>query len=87
MILRGTASINGQGHLEIGGMDTEQLVEKYGTPLMVYDVALIKERARMFLRVVNQKGVVGRAFYATKAFNKTALLKLLAQEGMGFDVV
>ena len=87
MILRGTASINGQGHLEIGGMDTEQLVEKYGTPLMVYDVALIKERARMFLRVVNQKGVVGRAFYATKALNTTALLQLLAQEGMGFDVV
>ena len=87
MILRGTASINGQGHLEIGGMDTEQLVEKYGTPLMVYDVALIKERARMFLRVVNQKGVVGRVFYATKALNTTALLQLLAQEGMGFDVV
>lgn len=87
VILRGTASINGQGHLEIGGIDTEKLVEKYGSPLMVYDVALIKERARMFLRVVNQKGVKGRAFYASKAFNTTALLQLLAKEGMCFDVV
>lgn len=86
-MLRGTASINGQGHLEIGGVDTENLVAKYGTPLMVYDVALIKERARMFLRVVNQKGVKGRAFYASKAFNTTALLQLLSKEGMGFDVV
>ena len=86
-MLRGTASINGQGHLEIGGVDTENLVAKYGTPLMVYDVALIKERARMFLRVVNQKGVKGRAFYASKAFNTTALLQLLSKEGMGFYVV
>lgn len=86
-MLRGTASINGQGHLEIGGVDTENLVEKYGTPVMVYDVALIKERARMFLRVINQKGVKGRAFYASKAFNTTALLQLLTKEGMGFDVV
>ena len=27
-----------EGHLEIGGVDTVELVEEFGTPLYVYDV-------------------------------------------------
>lgn len=48
----GTMRVNEVGHLEIGGVDTLKLAQKYGTPLYVYDVALIKERARGFKKNV-----------------------------------
>ena len=35
-------------HLTIGGVDTVELVKQYGTPLFVYDTALIRKRARGF---------------------------------------
>lgn len=46
MFLHGTSRINKQGHLEIGGVDTVELASNFGTPLYVYDVALIRQRAR-----------------------------------------
>lgn len=46
MILHGTMKVNEQGHLEIGGCDTVQLATDFGTPLIVYDVRLIRQRAR-----------------------------------------
>ena len=42
----GTATINDIGNLEIGGVDAVELAQEYGTPLYVYDVALIRERAK-----------------------------------------
>ena len=41
-------AVNDKGHLEIGGVDTVELVKEFGTPVYVYDVALIRERARSF---------------------------------------
>ncbi len=46
--MHGTMRINERGHLEIGGVDTIELARTYGTPLYIYDVALIRERARAF---------------------------------------
>lgn len=44
MYLHGTSQINVQGHLEIGGVDTVALAKEQGTPLFVYDVALIRKK-------------------------------------------
>ena len=48
MHLYGTQSVNNLGHLTIGGVDTVDLAHIYGTPLLVYDIALFKERAVAF---------------------------------------
>lgn len=48
LYLHGTCRQNELGHLEIGGVDAVSLAETYGTPLYVYDVALIRERAKAF---------------------------------------
>ncbi len=83
----GTTKINDRGHLEIGGVDTIELVEKYGTPLYVYDVAFIRQRARLFKQSFEKQNVKGQVAYASKAFSSIAMYQLMKEEGLSLDVV
>lgn len=85
--LFGTSKINQTNHLEIGGVDTTELVKEYGTPLYVYDVALIRERARGFKKTFEELGVGHKVAYASKAFSCLAIYQLAAEEGLSVDVV
>lgn len=87
MEFHGTAKSNRLGHLEIGGVDTVQLTEKYGTPLYVYDVALIRERARAFKKTFDNAGITAQVAYASKAFSTVAMVQLAAEENLSLDVV
>ena len=87
MHLYGTQQVNSQGHLTIGGVDTLTLAQQYGTPLFVYDVALIRERAQGFVNTFKKLGVTAQVAYASKAFSSIAMYQLAAQEGMSIDVV
>lgn len=87
MYLYGTSKINNLGHLEIGGVDTTELAAKYGTPLYVYDVALIRERARGFKETFEKLGVKAQVAYASKAFSSIAMIQLAEEEGLSLDVV
>ena len=87
MYLYGTGRVNEQGHLEVGGKDTVALAEKYGTPLYVYDVALIRERARGFKDTFKRLGVSSQVAYASKAFSSIAMIQLADEEGLSLDVV
>ena len=46
MYYYGTTAVNDKGHLEIGGVDTVDIVKEFGTPVYVYDIALIRQRAQ-----------------------------------------
>ncbi|RHW41194.1 diaminopimelate decarboxylase [Neobacillus notoginsengisoli] len=83
----GTIGVNQAGNLEIGGLDAIELAEEYGTPLYVYDVALIRERARGFKREFDEQGVKAQVAYASKAFSTIAMIQLAAEEGLSLDVV
>ncbi|SFC43632.1 diaminopimelate decarboxylase [Bacillus sp. OV322] len=87
MQLNGTGSVNDRGHLEIGGVDTIELAEKFGTPLYVYDVAMIRERARGFKRTFDKLGIRAQVAYASKAFSTIAMIQLAEEEGLSLDVV
>ena len=87
MEFQGTAKVNRLGHLEIGGVDTVRLAEKYGTPLYVYDVALIRKRARSFKRAFEKAGITAQVAYASKAFSTVAMVQLADEEGLSLDVV
>jgi diaminopimelate decarboxylase len=63
----------------------EQLARRYGTPLYVYSAGHIRERVRLFQRAFDR--VPHMLCYAVKANPALAVLKLLAGEGSGFDVV
>jgi diaminopimelate decarboxylase len=70
------------GVLALDGLPVTDLAERFGTPLVVYAEAALRERARMFKRAAPDALVV----YGTKAFPNVALMRLLAEEGLGADV-
>lgn len=87
MYLSGTTCVNNHGHLEIGGVDAVDLANQYGTPLYVYDVALIRERARGFKKTFEEAQVPAQVAYASKAFSTIAMVQLAEEEGLSLDVV
>ncbi|MEH6990916.1 diaminopimelate decarboxylase [Cytobacillus firmus] len=87
MFFHGTMKANDKGHLEIGGMDTVELASQFGTPLYVYDVALIRERARGFKETFEKLGIEAQVAYASKAFSTVAMVQLVDEEGLSLDVV
>src|SRR5205807_6655490 len=79
-----TYRVNARGHLEIGGCDLADLAAAHGTPLFVYDEATIRQRAAEF---VSAMGEAGRVLYSAKAFASPGFLRVVAEEGLGADVV
>ncbi|MGY4690182.1 diaminopimelate decarboxylase [Salibacterium sp. K-3] len=87
MYLHGTSRINNHGRLEIGGVDTVHLAGEYGTPVYVYDVALMRERAQGFQKAFEEAAVPYQVAYASKAFSCIAMVQLAAELGLSLDVV
>jgi len=66
----------------IGGVRASALADELGTPVVVYCEETIRARARDYRAAAPDALVV----YGTKAFPNVALLRLLAEEGLGADV-
>jgi diaminopimelate decarboxylase len=82
-----TASINASGHLEIGGRDVVDLAREHGTPLYVFDEADLRSRCQEFRREMESRLPAATVLYAGKAFLTRAIARLVAEEGLGLDVV
>jgi len=70
------------GQLSIGGIAASRLAEEHGTPLVVYCEETIRAQARAYRAAAPGASIV----YGTKAFANVALLRVLAEEGVGADV-
>src|SRR6185436_3845081 len=71
--------------LHIGNISTEDLAARFGTPLYVYDAAVIR---RQMERVGSAfSGLPLRAFYAMKANSNLTILRMLREQGFGCDAV
>lgn len=73
--------------LQIGGVSCRSLADEFGTPLYVYDEAKIVSQAKDAMSAFASGKFDTEVVYASKAFSCVALFKLLAAEGIGFDVV
>ena len=78
--------VNDRGHLEVGGCDAVELAAEFGTPAYVYVDADIRSRARAYLDAFRARTDDFEVIYASKAAPITAILRLLADEGLGVDV-
>ncbi|OEF98489.1 diaminopimelate decarboxylase [Desulfuribacillus alkaliarsenatis] len=87
MYLHGTSKINDKGHLEIGGCDTVELAREFGTPLYVFDEALIRQQIQKYHEAFQKSGLKYQVAYASKAFSTVAMYKLANQEKMSLEVV
>jgi diaminopimelate decarboxylase len=70
------------GALSLGGITAAELLRVHGSPLVVYDEATLRAEARAYRAAAPDAFVC----YGTKAFPSLALLRLLAEEGIGADV-
>lgn len=61
-----------------------QIAEEFGTPIYIYDEAGIRRTARSLLKAFNWSNGY-KNFFAVKAAPTPAILKVLHNEGMGFD--
>jgi diaminopimelate decarboxylase len=71
--------------LHCEGVALPKLAERYGTPLYVYSQTAIRERLAAFQRAF--RSVSHTICYSVKANSNLSILRLLAREGCGFDVV
>jgi diaminopimelate decarboxylase len=73
---------NGDGALEVGGVDLRDLVAEHGSPAYVLDEADFRSRARAFKEGFKDFDV----YYAGKAFLCTAVVRWVMEEGLKLDV-
>ena len=86
-ILPVTAGVNTAGHLMLGGCDAVALAQEYGTPLYVFDEETLRGQCRAFTGAFARRYPPTMVAYAAKAYAGPALLRLVAEEGLGLDVV
>ena len=73
------------GALMCGSVPLARLAEEFGTPLYVYAADQVLERGVLFQRAFAE--VPHTVCYAVKANSSLALMRLLAKQGCGFDIV
>jgi diaminopimelate decarboxylase len=76
-------TLNAAGHIEVGGCDLVDLAREVGTPAYIVAEDDLRARAREFRAAF---GADVHLSFATKAFPCTAVLRVLAEEGIGADV-
>ena len=76
------------GELCLANIPLRSLAEKYGTPFYAYDENRIRERCRTYLSAVREAfDGNAKVMYASKAASFRRLYEIMAEEGMGIDVV
>jgi len=81
-----TARHNGAGHLEIDGCDIVDLVDVFGTPLIVYEEKSIRDQCRRYMKAFAEHTQDFEIIYASKAFSAVAIAQLVLEEGFSIDV-
>jgi diaminopimelate decarboxylase len=86
MMLLGTQRINGNGQLEIGGVEAAKLAAEFGTPLYVLDEAALRQRCRDYTAAFQARYPRVKVSFAGKAFLCAGICKIVEQEGLSLDV-
>jgi diaminopimelate decarboxylase len=76
------AAVDDAGELTIGGVRATDIAAEFGTPIVVYCEDTIRNQARAYRAAAPDALIV----YGTKAFPNVAILRVLAEEGLGADV-
>jgi diaminopimelate decarboxylase len=80
------AHVDADGELVVGGCRLRDLAAEFGTPAYVVDEAALRGRAREYRDELTARWPDALAVFASKAFPSTAVLRAVAEEGLGCDV-
>jgi len=72
------------GTLHCEEVAIEDIASKYGTPSYIYSEREIRNNAKAYLSSLKKPGII---CFSVKALSNIHILKILANEGCGFDVV
>ncbi|MDP9612261.1 MULTISPECIES: diaminopimelate decarboxylase [Streptomyces] len=70
------------GDPAVGGVPLSEIADRFGTPVYVLDEAEVRARCRTYRRAFPDADVL----YAAKAFLCRAMVRWMAEEGLGLDV-
>jgi len=73
------------GSMQLAGHAVSDLLEKFGSPLIVMIEDLIRQNCRAYRQKFDDYPE-SRIYYASKAFLTTGFCRLIEQEGLGLDV-
>ena len=85
MLIRPPAFTYKNGALHCERISISKLADKYGTPLYLYSANAIRERYQILDTAFNP--VAHTICYSVKANSNLSILRLLAKQGAGFDIV
>jgi diaminopimelate decarboxylase len=85
-LLPPSAAIDGED-LRIGGCLLGDLASQFGTPTFVIDEQALRARARQYLHAFASRHSRSAICFAAKAYPSASIIRVLAQEGIGCDVV
>jgi diaminopimelate decarboxylase len=81
-----TAVIEGPD-LRVGDCSLTAISKEFGTPVFVIDEAALRSRAREYVREFRLRHPRSTVCFAVKSFPSVSIMRILSQEGLGFDVV
>ena len=81
-----TAGRGADGALQLGGVDVRDLAAEFGTPVLVLDEDDLRARCRAWRQAFDGWPSGGDVAYAGKAFLSKAVVRIVAEEGLGLDV-
>ncbi len=86
-VLPRTAALTPEGHLALGGCDAVDLAKEFGTPLYVFDEDDLRATCRAYREAFGSRYAECAVAYAAKTYLGRWLAALVANEGLGLDVV
>ncbi|ADJ25999.1 diaminopimelate decarboxylase [Dehalogenimonas lykanthroporepellens BL-DC-9] len=87
-IFPSNASVSAEGQLLIDGVGVESLASEFGTPLYIFSEQDFRDRCREYNRVFKADFSSDlKVLFAGKAWLNLSILKIIAEEGIGLDVV
>jgi diaminopimelate decarboxylase len=84
-----SADFSAAGELSLATHPVAALARNYGTPLYIYDRATIEHACQSYTRAFRELYTASESLvlYAAKAYLAPLLARLIAEQGMGLDVV
>ena len=73
--------------LRVGGCSLIEISKDFGTPVFVIDEAALRSRAREYIQEFKRQHSKSRICFAVKSFPSASVIRVLAEEGVGCDVV
>jgi diaminopimelate decarboxylase len=88
-LLPDTTTISDAGVLHVAGHSLADLAQQYGTPLYIFDRATIVHTCQRYWQAFREHYSCSHVhiIYASKAYLSPMIARLMAEQGMGLDVV